>query len=105
MQSLITWLKWLFFAAVLLLILVMAVEFVASNAGLVTISYLGYQTPDGSLAWYLLLAFVVGGLLGVVSASFAVSRLWMRNKSLGRKLARRTAELKSLHESVIKGTD
>ncbi|RRJ84231.1 lipopolysaccharide assembly protein LapA domain-containing protein [Aestuariirhabdus litorea] len=105
MQALITWLRWLLLAALLLLMLVMAVEFVASNTDLVTISYLGYETPEGSLAWYLLLAFVAGGLLGVVSAAFVVSRLWMRNKSLGRKLARRNAELKSLHESVIKGSD
>ncbi|MCL6417010.1 LapA family protein [Aestuariirhabdus sp. Z084] len=105
MHKLMTWLKWILFVAILLFMLVLAVEFVASNTELISVSYLGYQAPQWSLAWYLLVSFIVGGVLGVSSAALVVSRLWMKNKSLHRKLVRRDAELKSLHESVIKGTD
>ncbi len=105
MHKITLWFRWLIFAAVLLLMLIVSVEFIASNKELLSVSFLGYQAPEGSLSSYLLLAFVIGGALGVFSASLVVSRLWMSNKSLNRKLVRRQTELKNLHESVIKGMD
>jgi putative membrane protein len=74
---------------VLVIILVAAtLIFVLENQQEVTLSYLGFSTAAFPVSLFVVAAFVLGGLLGLLLAGLALSRLRYRLRVLEGRLAR-----------------
>lgn len=71
----------------LLLVAVVSVVFVLENQALVQISFAGRQSPQWPVAAYMTLAFVAGGLLGLLAGQALRLRLHL-------KVARTSSRLK-----------
>lgn len=75
-------------AALLVGIATFGFALLAVNQTPVALKFLIWQTPEISLYWWLLLAFVAGLLLGAASAGFSSLRLRRRLRLLERAVAR-----------------
>lgn len=70
----------------IILLLLVALVFSLNNRTPVSINFLTWQTPELSLAVWLIGALVLGALLGMVVGSLASYRSGSRRKHLERKL-------------------
>ena len=96
------WLKRLTVLALLLAVLVFGVFFSLQNTQPVALDLLFVQLPEQYLALWVLLAFALGGLLGVLVSSFALMQLRARQVGLRHKLDRREKELNKLRAGPVK---
>lgn len=93
------WLKRLAVMLVLLVVLALGLLFSLQNAATVPVDLLVYQTAERPLAVWLLLAFVLGGVIGMVVGSFALIRVQASRLKLRRQLdncEKELAQLKTL---------
>ena len=81
------WLKRLSLLIILLLVAVVSVVFVLENQNPVQLSFAGNQSPQWPLSAYITLAFIAGGLLGLLAGQVLRLRLHM-------KMARTSSRLK-----------
>jgi len=84
----VAWLTRLFWG--LLAVFVFFLAALAVNQEPVALQFLTWQTPVISVFWWLLAAFLVGLLLGLLGVGLATARLSLRNRRLAKQLA--TAE-------------
>jgi len=93
------WLKRLAVMLVLLLVLALGLLFSLQNAATIQVDLLLYQTTARPLAVWLLLAFVLGGVIGMVVGSVALVRVQAGRLRLRRQLdscEKELAQLKTL---------
>ncbi|GAB3379770.1 LapA family protein [Spongiibacter taiwanensis] len=81
------WIKSLFTAVVLLAVLAVGVLFTIENDVAVPLNVLVAELPAQRLSTWLILAFFLGGLLGMLAASVAMARLQTSRMVLKRRLA------------------
>lgn len=79
-----------------LAIVLFCVALLAVNQSQVALKFLGWQTPEVSVFWWLLLAFLLGAAVSSVGCGLVTLRLRMRQRSLGRKLDVCNRELEKL---------
>ncbi len=84
--------RWIRFAAFLLLA-VIGVLAVLDNHGRVALHFLNWSTPELSIYWWLLGAFVIGIAVGWLSAGVRIVRAMSGNRRLRRDLDRSQTEL------------
>ncbi len=93
------WLKRLALMLVLLVVLTLGLLFSLQNAATVPVDLLVYQTAARPLAVWLLLAFVLGGVIGMIVGSVALVRVQAGRLRLRRQLdicEKELAQLKTL---------
>ena len=96
-------LKRLLVLLLVLVMLVILVNFVVDNSQLIQFQLAGMSMPEAKASTLVIMAFVSGGLTGLLVSSFAIGRLRLANASFKRKLGRRDAELQKLRVSALKG--
>ncbi|MEQ8514447.1 MAG: lipopolysaccharide assembly protein LapA domain-containing protein [Chromatocurvus sp.] len=79
--------------------------FALQNEALVPLDMLVYQFAPRSLALWVLAAFALGGVAGVLMAGFAVLRLRARMRLLNRQLIKAQGEADRLRNSGIVARD
>lgn len=75
-------------AAILVLVLVLGLLFTLQNSVPVPIDLLVIQLTERPLAVWVLIAFALGGFLGILVSSFAIVRLQSSRARLKRRLER-----------------
>jgi putative membrane protein len=96
------WIKRLLSLALLLAVLVFGVFFTLQNTQAIGLDLLFIVLPEQYLALWVLSAFALGGIVGIVVSSVAIIQLRGGQVSLRRKLERREKELDSLRASPVK---
>jgi len=86
---------------VVLAMVALGVLFALANDGPVPLDLLVYTFAPRSLALWILLAFAVGGLVGMLMSSLVMVRLRASRNSLQRKLGRAKAELEKLRTAGL----
>ena len=97
------WLKRLLVLMLLLVMLIVLVNFVVANPQLIQFQLAGRFMPEAKASTLVVLAFVAGGLVGLLVSSLTIGRLQLANASFKRKLGRRDAELQKLRANALKG--
>lgn len=80
--------RWLF-RLLLLVIFVVALLAASDNSQEARLGFLGYETPEWPLSWWMLTAFVVGVLFGVLLNAWSNTKL---------RLKARQAKRQTVHE-------
>lgn len=93
--------RWLGFL-VLLCVLLFGIFFSVQNDTPVPLDLLMLQLPEQAVALWILLAFALGGILGLAITSVTVMRLRSRNALLQRRLDKRQQELNQLKTADFK---
>lgn len=88
--------------AILVLVLLFGLLFTLQNSAQVSLDLLVVQLEQQRLAIWLVLAFIVGGLIGLLVSSLTIVRLKGREAALRRKLAHRDQELSKLRTAPLK---
>lgn len=96
------WLKRIVFVVLFIALLVFFVNFVLSNTAPMSLSLAGITTPLYSSATIVMVAFVVGGVVGLLVAGVTLLRLRFQNSRLLRRLHRRDTELQKLKAEALK---
>lgn len=92
------WLKRILLLLLLLLVAVFSVIFVLENQTPVQLSFAGNLSPEWPVAAYITLAFVAGGLLGLLAGQALRLRLHL-------KMARTTSQLKRSQRELAQSSD
>lgn len=90
------WIKRLSALALLLAVLVFGVFFTLQNTQPIALDLLFIVLPEQYLALWVLSAFAVGGVVGVIVSSLAIVQLRGRQLSLKRQIQRQEKELDTL---------
>lgn len=85
------------------LLLLVALVFSLNNRTAVSIDFLTYQTPEMSLAVWLIGALAVGALIGMTVGSLASFRAGRSRKNLEKKLERTQKALERQQGDSVKG--
>lgn len=98
MGALLRWCGYLLLA----LVLIYGVLFAIQNTAAVPLDLLIIKLPERSLALWVLLAFAVGGILGLVLGSLALLGLKRQVARLRRQLDKANRELDKLRSSDLR---
>lgn len=97
------WLKRALLILVLLLVALAALDFMLENRQAVTLQFLDLQAPALPLSIYIILAFILGGLLGVFLGWVITARLRLQILLQSNELNRHRKEIDKLRTQAIKG--
>lgn len=86
-----SWLSRLFWVSLAVVFFFLAA--LAVNQEPVVLHFLTWQTPSISVFWWLLAAFGLGLLLGLLAITVLTTRLSLRNRKLSRQLGQAEQEL------------
>jgi len=95
-----SWLARLFWATLAIIVFFLAV--LAVNQVPVTLRFLNWQTPEWSVFWWLLGAFLLGLLLGLLGITVLTTRLSLRNRKLTRQLTNAEQELHKVRNMALR---
>lgn len=88
--------------AVLLVVSIAVVVFVLENQGVVQLAFLGVQFPQWPLAVYIIIAFILGGLLGLAAQLPFLTISRVRASSLRAELVQARKEVDTLRAEPSK---
>ncbi|MCL5041107.1 MAG: lipopolysaccharide assembly protein LapA domain-containing protein [Gammaproteobacteria bacterium] len=97
------WLKRALLIIVLLLVALATLDFMLENRQNVTLQFLELQSPALPLSLYVIVAFVLGGLLGVFLGWMITARLRLQLMLQSNELNRHRKEIDKLRTQAIKG--
>ena len=83
------------------LVAVISVLAVIDNRGVVALHFLGWSTPELSVYWWLVTAFVLGVGVGWLGAGVRVLRARAGNRRLQRDLQRNETELARVKQGPV----
>jgi uncharacterized membrane protein YciS (DUF1049 family) len=86
-----SWLGRLFWLVLALLVFLFSV--LAVNQDVIALQFVTWRTPEISMFWWLLAAFALGLLLGLLGVAWSTARLSLRNRRLTRRLGAAETEL------------
>lgn len=89
----------LFWGAVAILLFCFAL--LAVNQSQVTLRFLKWHTPEVSVFWWMLLAFLLGAFVSVLGCGLASLRLRLRQRALNRELDAARRELEKLRNLTL----
>jgi len=69
------------------------------NQDKIALQFVVWRTPEWSVFWWLLLAFLLGLLLGLLGIVWSTARLSLRNRRVTRRLNDAERELASIRQS------
>jgi len=93
------WLSRFFWAMFALLLFFFAA--LAVNQEHITLEFLVWQTPRMSVFWWLLAAFGLGLLLGLLGITVLSTRLGFKNRSLSKRLDESESELRRVRNMTL----
>ena len=93
------WLLRFFWAVVALLLFFFAA--LAVNQEHIALQFLVWQTPRVSVFWWILTAFVLGLLLGLLGITVLRARLGFKNRSLTKRLEESENELRRVRNMTL----
>lgn len=96
------WIKTLVAAVVGLFILTVGILFTVHNTEPVTIDLVFFQLPEATLSLWLILAFVFGGVCGVLLSSLTILTLKTRLGRAQRKVKSGREEIDRLRTAALK---
>ncbi len=102
-MKIIKTIKVLIYLVLFLVLLILMTGFVMENNVPVRAFLFGHAFKVMPLSSLMVIAFVIGGMVGMLSGILMVVRLRLHNASLERKLKRRAEELKKLRVNTLKG--
>ena len=94
-----TWLARLFLAVLATLLFFFAA--LAVNQDHIALQFIVWRTPEISVFWWLLLALILGLLLGVFGITLWMTKLSLRNRRLNKQLGEAEGELKKLRNMTL----
>ncbi|WP_163833031.1 LapA family protein [Spartinivicinus ruber] len=94
-------LKLIGWLAIFVILLLAGVEFIGANQQEITISFLDYSLEQIKLSVVLIAVFIVGAIMGLISAVVLLVLLQVKNKQLKSKLKRRDDEIQKLRTSSL----
>ena len=97
-------LKLLFELVLLLAVFLLALVFIYRNGETVTVDLLAFKVSSLHLGWWLILAFILGGLLGLFARLPALLGARLRHENQARKIKRQEEEIKRLRGEPAKGS-
>ena len=86
-----SWLARVFWAVLAIIVFFLAM--LAVNQDPVVLHFLNWQTPEWSVFWWLLAAFLLGLLLGLLGITVLTTRLSLKNRKLAKQLGQAEQEL------------
>lgn len=89
----------LLWAVVALLVFFFAA--LAVNQEHISLEFLAWQTPRISVFWWLLAAFALGLLLGLLGITVLSTRLGFKNRSLSKRLKESDSELRRVRNLTL----
>ena len=92
------WLGRLFWAVLALLVFLFAA--LAVNQEQIALQFITWRTPQLSMFWWLLLAFSLGLIVGLIALAWSTTRLSLRNRRATKRLAAAEQELGKLRALV-----
>jgi uncharacterized integral membrane protein len=92
-----SWLGKLFWAVLAVGVFLFAA--LAVNQDKIALQFVVWRTPEWSVFWWLLLAFLLGLLLGLLGIVWSTARLSLRNRRVTRRLNDAERELASIRQS------
>ncbi|MDE1462293.1 LapA family protein [Spartinivicinus poritis] len=99
--KLLNYLKWAGWLVLFVILLLAGVEFIGANQQEISISFLGYSLEQIKLSVILIVVFIVGAVMGLISAAVLLIVLQLKNKQLKSKLKRRDDEIQKLRTSSL----
>ena len=93
------WLARLFWAVLAIILFFLAA--LAVNQDPVALHFLIWQTPQWSVFWWLLAAFGLGLLLGLLGITVLTTKLSLRNRKLTRQLGNAEQELHKVRNLTL----
>lgn len=94
-----SWLAKVFWAALAILLFFLAA--LAVNQEPVVLQFLNWQTPSLSVFWWLLGAFVLGLLTGMLGITVLTTRLSLKNRRLSKQLGNAEQELHKVRNLTL----
>ena len=94
-----SWLARVFWA--LLAIILFFLAALAVNQDPVVLRFLAWQTPSISVFWWLLAAFGVGLLIGLLGITVLTTRLSLKNRKLSKQLGNAEQELHQVRKGTL----
>ena len=94
-----SWLARVFWA--LLAIILFFLAALAVNQDPVALRFLAWQTPSISVFWWLLAAFGLGLLLGLLGITVLTTRLSLKNRKLSKQLGNAEQELHKVRKATL----
>lgn len=94
-----SWLARVFWATLAILLFFLAA--LAVNQDPVALHFLTWRTPSISVFWWLLGAFMLGLLLGLLGITVLTTRLSLKNRKLARQLGNAEKELHQVRKASI----
>lgn len=89
------WFKRISLLLTALLLAVVTVAFFLENQAAVVLSFVGWETPELPLSFFVVLAFSAGGLIGVLLGQVLAVRYKARLNAVRKELARCRAALEA----------
>ncbi|MCX4028791.1 LapA family protein [Endozoicomonas sp. SM1973] len=99
--KLLNYLKWAGWLVLFVILLLAGVEFIGANQQEISIGFLGYSLEQIKLSVILIVVFIVGAVMGLISAAVLLIVLQLKNKQLKSKLKRRDDEIQKLRTSSL----
>ena len=93
------WLSRFFWAAVALLVFFFAA--LAVNQEHIALEFIVWETPRISVFWWLLAAFALGLLLGLLGITVLSTRFRFRNRALSKRLEESERELRRVRNMTL----
>lgn len=97
------WLKRAALIIVLLIVALATLDFMLENQNSVTLQFLEAQSPALPLSLFIVIAFVLGSLLGIFVGWLMTARLRLRLMTQGKELDRCRTEVDNLRTQAVKG--
>ena len=94
-----SWLAKVFWATLAIILFFLAV--LAVNQDPVVLHFLSWQTPSLSVFWWLLGAFLLGLLSGLLGITVLTTRLSLRNRRLSKQLGNAEQELRKVRHLTL----
>lgn len=95
-----SWLARLFWAVLAIILFFLAA--LAVNQEPVSLHFLTWKTPEWSVFWWLLAAFGLGLLLGLLGITVLTTRLSFKNRKLARQLGNAEQELHKVRNLTLR---
>jgi uncharacterized integral membrane protein len=92
-----SWLGRLFWAVLAVGVFLFAA--LAVNQDRIALQFVTWRTPEWSVFWWLLLAFLFGLLLGLLGIAWSTARLSLRNRRVSKRLNEAERELARIRQT------
>lgn len=95
------WLKRVVLLVVLAFFLFIGLFFAIRNGQVITLDLVLWQSPELSVALYMIIAFAIGVVLALASSSAILFRLERKVRKQNKQLIKQQAEMDNLHKASL----